>query len=85
MKNKDMGEACSMDGGKERGYSVLVGKPDGKRPLGRPRCRWEDDIEMDLKAVGRAWSLLMWIRMGRGTGARELGWTFGFHKIRGIS
>ena len=33
-------------------YRVLVGKPEGKRPLGRPRCRWEDNIEMDLREVG---------------------------------
>ena len=32
---------------------VLVGKPDGKRPLGRPRRRWEDNIKMDLQEVGR--------------------------------
>ena len=31
---------------------VLVGKPEGKRPLGRPRHRWEDDIKMDLQEVG---------------------------------
>ena len=31
---------------------VLVGKPEGKRPLGRPRCRWEDNIKMDLEEVG---------------------------------
>jgi len=30
----------------------LVGKPEGKRPLGRPRCRWEDNIKMDLNEVG---------------------------------
>jgi hypothetical protein len=30
-------------------YTILVGKPEGKRPLGRPRCRWEDNIGMDLK------------------------------------
>jgi hypothetical protein len=40
-----MGEGRGM-------YRVLVGKPDGKRPLGRPRCRWEDDIKMDLQVVG---------------------------------
>ena len=35
--------------GERRGvYTVLVGKPEGKRPLGRPRRRWEDDIKMDL-------------------------------------
>ena len=33
-------------------YRVLVGKPEGKRPLGRPRLRWEDNIRMDLKEVG---------------------------------
>ena len=33
-------------------YRVLVGKPEGKRPLGRPRCRWEDNIKMDLREVG---------------------------------
>jgi len=31
---------------------VLVGKPEGKKPLGRPRCRWEDTIKMDLQEVG---------------------------------
>jgi hypothetical protein len=31
---------------------VLVGKPEGKRPVGRPRCRWEDNIKMDLQEVG---------------------------------
>ena len=34
-------------------HKVLVGKPDGKRPLGRPRRRWEDNIKMDLEEVGR--------------------------------
>ena len=33
-------------------HSVLVGKPEGKRPLGRPRRRWEDNIKMDLQEVG---------------------------------
>ena len=33
-------------------YRVLVGKPKGKRPLGRPRRRWEDNIQMDLRKVG---------------------------------
>jgi len=39
--------------GERRGvYKVLVGKPEGKRPLGRPRRRWEDTIKMDLQEVG---------------------------------
>jgi len=33
-------------------YRILVGKPDGKKPLGRPRRRWEDNIKMDLQEVG---------------------------------
>jgi hypothetical protein len=39
--------------GEERGvHRVLVGKPEGKRPLGRPRRRWDDNIKMDLQEVG---------------------------------
>jgi len=39
--------------GERRGvYRVLVGKPKGKRPLGKPRRRWEDNIKMDLQEVG---------------------------------
>jgi hypothetical protein len=45
-----MDEACSLDGGGV--YRVLVGKPRGKRPLGRPRCRWEYNNKMNLKEVG---------------------------------
>jgi hypothetical protein len=38
--------------GEERGvYRVLVGRPEGKRPLGRPRCRWEDNIKIDLREI----------------------------------
>jgi hypothetical protein len=40
--------------GERRGvYRDLVGKPEGKRPLGRPRRRWKDNIKMDLQEVGR--------------------------------
>jgi hypothetical protein len=44
---------------------VLVGKPEGRRPLGRPRLRWEDNIKMDLQEVGTGWSGL---RIGTGGG-----------------
>jgi len=48
---------------------VLVGKSDGKRPLERPRCRWEDNIKMDLQEVGcGAWTALIWLRIGTGGG-----------------
>jgi hypothetical protein len=53
----------------ERGetYRVLVGKPEGKRPLGRPRRRWEDGIKMDLGEIGwggGVWSGFTWLRIG---------------------
>jgi hypothetical protein len=39
--------------GEGRGvYRVLIGRPKGKRPLGRPRCRWEDNIKLDLREIG---------------------------------
>jgi hypothetical protein len=50
--------------GERRGvYRVLVGKPEGKRPLGRPRCRWEDNIKMDLQEVG--YGGMDWIKLAQ--------------------
>jgi hypothetical protein len=53
--------------GQRRGaYKVLVGKPEGKRPLGRPRRRWEDKIKMDPQEVG--WGLGMnWTDLAQDT------------------
>jgi hypothetical protein len=42
-----------MNGEKRNAYRILVGKPEGKRPLGRPRRRWVDNIKMDLREIGR--------------------------------
>jgi hypothetical protein len=39
-------------GEKRNMYRLLVGKPEGKKPLGRPRCRWKDNIKMDLLEIG---------------------------------
>jgi hypothetical protein len=44
-------------------HKVLVGKPEGKRPLGRQRRRWEDGIRMDLKEIG--WEGVDWIRLAQ--------------------
>jgi hypothetical protein len=44
-------------------YRVLVGKPEGKRPLGRPRRRWEDEIKMDLREIG--WGGVEWIHLAQ--------------------
>jgi hypothetical protein len=44
-------------------YRVLVGKPEGRRPLGRPRRRWEDNIKMHLREVG--WGCVDWIGLAQ--------------------
>jgi hypothetical protein len=46
-----MGGACGTYGEKRGTYRVLVGKPEGKRPLGRPRRRWEDNITIKFQEV----------------------------------
>jgi hypothetical protein len=59
-----MGWACSAVG-EERGvHRDLVGKPEGKRPLRRPRRRWEDNIRMDLQQVGCGGYGLDWAESG---------------------
>jgi len=52
-----MSGACSTYGERKGVYRVLVGKPEGKKTLGRPRSRWEDNIKMDLQEVGRGHGL----------------------------
>jgi hypothetical protein len=44
-------------------YKILVGKPEGKRPLGRPRRRWEDNIRMDLREIG--WEVVDWMHLAQ--------------------
>jgi hypothetical protein len=57
-----MGEACSM-GEKRNAYRLLVGKPEGRKPLGRPRRRWLINIRMDLVEVG--WGDVEWIGLAQ--------------------
>jgi hypothetical protein len=48
-------------------YRLLVGRPEGKRPLGRPRRRWIDNIKMDLLEIGvNVVDWLVWLRIGTG-------------------
>jgi hypothetical protein len=50
-------------------YRFLVGKPEGKRSLWRPRCRWEDNIKMNLQKVGcGVWTGLSWLSIKTGGG-----------------
>jgi hypothetical protein len=55
--------ACSTYRGGERCIQDIGGGPEGRRPLGRPRRRWEDNIKMDLKEVG--WEGVDWIHMAQ--------------------
>jgi hypothetical protein len=48
---------------KRGAYRILVGRPEGRRPLGRPRRRWEDNIKMDLQEVG--WVGMDWIELAQ--------------------
>jgi hypothetical protein len=50
-------------GERKGAYRALVGKPEGRRPLGRPRHRWEDNIKMDLQQVG--WGGIDWIDLAQ--------------------
>jgi hypothetical protein len=50
-------------GEKRNAYRILVGKPEGKRPLGRPRRRWADNIKLDLREIG--WDGVDWIDLAQ--------------------
>jgi hypothetical protein len=53
IKKNEMGGVCSTYGARRGVYRVLVGKPEGKRTLGRPRHKWENNIKMDLEDLER--------------------------------
>jgi hypothetical protein len=55
-------------GEKRNAYRILVGEPEGKRQLGRPRRRWTKNIKMDLRQNGMVWSGLTWFRIGTSGG-----------------
>jgi hypothetical protein len=64
-----MSEACSTHGGDESALNILVAKPEGKRQLGRPRRRWEDNIRIALRDT-------VWERVGRMHLAPDTGWWY---------
>jgi hypothetical protein len=64
-----MGRVCSTNGGKENAYRILVGNPEGNRPLGRPRRMGVDNIKIDLREIG--WDGMIgsiWLRIGTSGG-----------------
>jgi hypothetical protein len=66
----EMGGACIAYGGGERSAQGLVRNPEGKRPHGRPRRRWEDNIKMDIQEVGCGG--IDWIEVAQGRDRRAL-------------
>jgi hypothetical protein len=58
-----MGGPCSTNGEKRNDYRLLVGKPEGKRSLGKPRHKWVNNIRMDLGEVG--WADVDWIGLAK--------------------
>jgi hypothetical protein len=58
-----VGRACSSNGEARNVYRILVRKPDRKRPLGRPRHRWVENIKMDLREIG--WDGMDWIDLAQ--------------------
>jgi hypothetical protein len=56
------GDVARM-GEKNNAYKILVGKPEGKSPLGRPRRKWVDDIQIDLREIG--WDGMDWINLAQ--------------------
>jgi hypothetical protein len=48
----EMGRTCNTNGVKMNAYRILVGKPEGNRPVGRPRRRWVNNIKIDLRETG---------------------------------
>jgi hypothetical protein len=63
IKVNELGRACGTHGRGEKRVQVFGGKPEGKRPLERPRRRWEDGIKMDLGEIG--WRGVEWIHLAQ--------------------
>jgi len=68
IEKNEVGGVCSTYGERRGVYRVLVGKPEGNRPLVRPRSRWKDNIKMDLQEVGCGSRGSSWLRIGTGGG-----------------
>ena len=67
IKKNEMGEHVARMGARTGAYRLLVGKPEGMRPLGRPRRRWLDCVENDLQEVG--WGTMDWVDLAEDGGS----------------
>jgi hypothetical protein len=69
IQKDELGGASSEHGKDEKSFPHLVGQPEGKRPIARPRRRWEDNIKIHLgKIVFGMYSGFIWFRIGTGDG-----------------
>jgi hypothetical protein len=69
MKKNEMGGSCGSYGDRRGASRILVGRPDGKKPLGRLRLNGSIILKWIFKKVGgEAWSALLWLRIGTGGG-----------------
>jgi hypothetical protein len=70
VKEDEMGRECSTYGAKRNASRIFVGTPEGKRPLGRPIRRWENNIKMNV--TERGWGCMEWIDVAQD---KEQWWT----------
>jgi hypothetical protein len=63
VRDDEMGRTCSTNGENKNAYRILVGKPEGKRPLGRPRHRRVDNIKIDYRET--EWDGMDWIKLAQ--------------------
>ena len=69
IKKRVIGDACNTYGKKRGEKRILLGKPEGWKPLGKRRRRWEDNIKVDLQKVEcGTWTRFKWFRRGTGGG-----------------
>jgi hypothetical protein len=78
-----MGGTCSTYGKEEKCIQILVGNPEGRRPLERPKRRWKNKIKIDLKQI--EWNGGDWVRLVRDRAVVKTVMNLGFHKILGIT
>jgi hypothetical protein len=65
MEEGEVGGTCGMQGEGRGVHRVLVGRPEGERLLGRPRCRWDDNIKLDLREIGIDEANWIWLAQDR--------------------
>jgi hypothetical protein len=63
VEEDEMGRACSTIGENRNAYRILMGKPEEKRPLGRPRRRWVNNVKLHLREIG--WDGMDWIDLAQ--------------------